>query len=339
MKKAFLLASLFIFFAANRVGYGLEVHPSFGPFPSRTQNPLYLLFLDGEPESTETLERGHFRFGIETVISNLIERSFPKQGVGLDLDMEIYRTALRFSYGFYTDFEAGLEIPFLSFSGGFLDGFLQDYHHAFGFPNGGRDRVPNGRFSYRVFQDGSTIYSPQKSSLGLSDFNFYLKHRFLKEEGKKPGFSLRVAFKIPTGDRHQGLGSGSTDVSLNFALEKSYRRFHSYTNVGYLGLGDFEPLNAFLNAAAVTFAQTFEFNMTSIASVIAQVQGSSPFFHGTHSPNLDRIPLDLNIGFRGTGPRKGSWRHFEWAVALGEDLIPSGPSVDFSLLFDLGAKF
>jgi hypothetical protein len=36
MKKGFPLASLFIFFTVVRVGYGLEEHPAFGPFPTRT---------------------------------------------------------------------------------------------------------------------------------------------------------------------------------------------------------------------------------------------------------------------------------------------------------------
>src|SRR4030095_11450965 len=196
-----------------------------------------------------------------------------------------------------------------------------------------------GRFSYRLTEEGRTLYSPRQSSFGLSDLAVYLKCRFLKEGRKSPAFSLRTAFKFPTGDRGKGLGSGETDFGLQLALEKSYKRFHSYTHAGFLGLGGFEPLEKYLNGQIFTFGQAFEFNITSIASVIAQVQGTTPFFGGTGNPRLEKIPLDLNIGFKGTGPRHGAWRHFEWAFAFGEDLIPDGPSVDFNLHFQLGAKF
>src|SRR4030095_1002404 len=166
-----------------------------------TQNPLTLLFLSPVPESASVLERGHSRFSVAFTLSNLIERSFPRGAkVGVDLDMEVYRTGLHFAYGLLPNLEAGLELPFLSFSGGFLDSFIQNYHNAFGFPNGGRSFVPNGRFSYLLTEEGRTLYSPKQSSFGLSDVSVYLKYGFLKEGRRRPALSLRSAFKFPTGD-------------------------------------------------------------------------------------------------------------------------------------------
>jgi len=340
MRKPILLASFFVILCLSRPGLALDLYPDFGPLETRTQNPLTLLFLSPVPENASVLDRGHSRFSVAFTLSNLIERSEPGGAkVGVDLDMEIYRTSLRFAYGVLPDLEAGLEVPFLSFSGGFLDAFLQGYHNTFGFPNEGRDFVPNGRFSYLLTENGRTLYSPSQSAFGLSDLSVYLKYRFLKEGKRRPAFSVRTALKFPTGDRGKGLGSGETDFALQLALEKSYKRFHSYSHAGFLGLGGFEPLERYLNAQIFTFGQAFEINMTSIASVVAQIQGATPFFGGTGNPALEKIPLDLNIGFKGTGPRGGPWEHFEWAFAFGEDLVPEGPSVDFSLHFQLGAKF
>jgi uncharacterized protein DUF3187 len=339
MKKIFSIASLFLILLIPCLGESLEYYPHFGPLTTRTQNPLYLLFLNHTPEAPQTLEKGHLQFSVETTVTNLLEQGLSSNGFLLDLDMELYRTAFNFSYSFHSNFETGIQIPFLSFSGGFLDEFILGYHNTFGFPNGGRDQVPNGRFRYLVSDKGKVLYSPNQSTFGLSDLNLYLKYRILEEKGKKPALSLRATFKIPTGDRGEGLGSGSPDGDINFALEKSFKRFHSYTNVGLLALGSFDPLGQFLNPVAVTFSQAFEINMTHIASVVAQIQGNSPLFHGTGISELDQIPLDLNIGFKGTGPRGGSWEHFLWEFAFAEDLIPSGPSVDFSVHFNLGAKF
>src|SRR4029453_12762769 len=292
MRKPILLASLFLTLCLSRPSYALDLHPNFGPLETRTQNPLTLLFLSPVPENASVLERGQSRFSVAFTLSNLIERSQPKGAkVGVDLDMEAYRTGLHFAYGVLANLEAGLEIPFLSFSGGFLDSFLQSYHNAFGFPNEGRNFVPNGRFSYRLTEEGRTLYSPRQSSFGLSDLSVYLKYRFLKEGRKSPAFSLRTAFKFPPELRGKGLGSGETDFGLQLALEKSYKRFHSYTHAGFLGLGGFEPLEKYLNGQIFPFGQAFEFNITSIASVIAQVQGTTPFFGGTGNPRLEKIPL------------------------------------------------
>src|SRR4030095_2572655 len=269
MRKPILLASLFLTLCLSRPSYALDHHPNFGPLETRTQNPLTLLFLSPVPQNASVLERGESRFSVAFPLSILIERSQPKGAkVGVDLDMEIYRTSLHFAYGVLPNLEAGLEIPFLSFSGGFLDSFLQSYHDAFGFPNGGRNLVPNGRFSYLLTEEGRVLYSPQKSAFGLSDLSFYLKYRFWKEGKRRPAFSVRTAFKFPTGDRGRGLGSGEADFALQLALEKSYKRFHSYTHAGFLGLGGFEPLEKYLNGQIFTFGQAFEFNITSIASAI-----------------------------------------------------------------------
>ncbi len=339
MKKLLFLASAIIFYFFSASVFALEYYPHFGPIASRTQNPLYLLFLNSTPEAPQTLEKGKFQFSVEETVSNLLEQKTSSSGFLVNLDMELYRTAFNFSYGFYKNFEVGIQIPFLTFNGGFLDGFLQGYHRTFGFPSGGRDRVSNGKFTYLIANQGNTLYSVNPSTFGLSDLEIYLKHQILSETKKKPALSFRLTWKIPTGVQSRGLGSGSQDVDMNLSLEKSYKRLHSYTNVGYLVMGPFEPLSAFQQQVAVTFTQALEFNITHIASIIAQIQGNSPIFAGTGNPRLDLIPLDLVIGFKGTGPRKSGWEKFRWEFAFTEDPIHDGPSVDFSVRFNLGAKF
>jgi hypothetical protein len=339
MKKLSVLASLILMIAFSRTAHSLATHPSFGPLGARTQNPLYLLFLNNTPEAPQTLEKGHFQFSIEEVVSNLLNEAQTPGGFNLDLDMEIYRTALNFAYGVYPGLELGIQIPFLSFGGGFLDGFIRDYHNFFGFPSGGRNSVPDNSFTYRVRNGGKTLYSVGPETFGLSDIDIYVKHQLLKEHGKIPALSLRGLVKFPTGDRGSGLGSGSPDFGLNFSLEKSYKRFHAYTNFGFLILGPFDPLEAYQVPISFTFTQAFEVNMTQIASVVAQVQGNTSLFQDTGTQELDGIPLDLVIGFKGTGPRKSQWEHFLWEFAFSEDLLARGPSVDFSVRFNLGAKF
>jgi hypothetical protein len=201
MKKFLRIASLILTIFPFSSASALEYDPSFGPLSSRTQNPIYLLFLNSVPESTETLKKGHFQFSIGETVTNLFNQARTPSGFSLDLDMEIHRTDLNFAYGFYPNFEVGLQLPLMNFNGGFLDEFIQNYHKLFGLPNGGRSSVSNNQFTFRVSNRGQILYSVNPQSLGLGDLSLYLKHRIITEAGKKPGISFRLTMKIPTGDR------------------------------------------------------------------------------------------------------------------------------------------
>ncbi|MBF0492504.1 MAG: DUF3187 family protein [Deltaproteobacteria bacterium] len=336
MKKILLLASLFLFLFSQPLRS--EEQKGFGPLTVQTQNPLLELFLQAPSETPHTLGSGHFRFEIQETLSNIFERENAANGSTNDLDMELYKTAFSFSYGLGKRYELGIKLPFLSFSGGFLDAFIQNYHNTFGFPNAGREEVPNGRFNYSVKIPSGT-YAPKKTDFGLSNIELYFKTRILDEEKWAPALSLRATLKVPTGKKSEGLGSGNPDFHFNLALEKSYKIFHSYTNLGFLFLGGMEELNSNLHRSIFSFSQSFEVQFCSVASVLAQIQGSSPYFKDTGLASLDEIPLDLVIGFKGKGNDKGPWEHFRWELAFAEDLVPSGPSVDFSLHFNLGAEF
>ncbi len=336
MKKILLFASFFLLFLSNFLM--AKETTGFGPLTVQTQNPLLGLFLQAPAESPHTLGSGHFRFEIQETFTNLFEREGSSNGNTLDLDMEIYKTALLFSYGLGERFEVGTKLPFLSFSGGIVDSFIQDYHNTFGFPNAGRDQVRNGRFSYNTRLSGRT-YNPQKTSFGLSNLELYFKTKILDEGKWAPALSFRSTLKIPTGKKSQGLGSGTVDTQFNLALEKSYKIFHSYTNIGALFLGGMGELDSHLHNRIFTFSQSFEVQFCSIASVIAQIQGASPYFHDTDIASLDKIPLDLVIGFKGKASNEGFWEPFRWEVAFSEDLVPSGAAVDFSVHVGLGAEF
>ena len=336
MKKSLLLASIFLLFSFSSFA---RAKPGFGPLSTQSQNPLFQLFIQSPNERAGILGDKHFLFEIQETVSNIFEKEASSKGSSLDLDMELYQTNFIFSYGLGKYFETGMKLPFLSFNGGFLDSFLQGYHHTFGFPNGGREEVANGRLSYVIQDTAGHRYAPKLKAFGLGNLEFYFKTKIAEETRFFPALSLRHTFKIPTGRKSNGLGSGTPDLHFNLSLEKSYKILHSYTNIGVSFLGGMSELDAILHSKLFTFSQSFEVQFCSLASVLAQVQGTSPYFHDTGIVSLDKIPLDLVIGFKGKGNDQGKWEHFRWEVALAEDLLPSGPSVDFSAHFKFGLEF
>lgn len=321
-----------------------EYHP-YGPLSNRSQNPLYLMFLFEPLERPQTLKKKEFSTSIETSFSNLFENHLQATGISVDMDMELIRTAVNVNYGVTDSYEIGLQIPFMSFSGGFMDSFIQDFHHAFGFPNAGRERVPNGRFSYQISDNGNTIYNVNQKNFGVSDIIIRQKLKLLDEQKIMPAIGLKAAFKVPTGSVSQGTGSGSPDFSFSILAEKSYRRFHSYSQLGFSALGSHSFLNDILTQGALIFGQAFEFNLTEHCSLVAQLWGNSPIFQGTGIHELENAVVDLTLGVTGAFPLKKNANSnkriptLRYQTGFTEDLTSKGPSVDFTLYFNLGLTY
>ncbi len=301
-----------------------------GPFPIRTQHPIYLQTVTILPARAEVLAPGEMEWRIDSAYSNLYERE--TGGNDINLDMELWRVAWVAQYGFAPDWEVGLEIPTLHFEGGFLDGFIQDFHDAFGFPNGGRESVANGTFNYRVTRNGLT-YTVGSQALDIGDLTLTLKNQLLAEEEGLPGLAWIFAFKFPSGDADAGLGSGNPGFGLGAALEKSYRRLHGYLNLNFLIDGGNDSIENLTYKEFFDFSLAGEFSFSKKVSALVQFVGGTPRLKGTNLETWDGVPLDFIVGAR------GSVGKFFWQAAFSEDIRAVGPSVDFTTWISVGYRF
>ncbi len=314
-----------------------DEHPSHGPISLRSQNPLYLLFLQPRPERAYVLELGQLRLAARGPYSNVFEReSSAATGVAVDLDMEVFRPSFLLEWGFARGWEFGLELPFIHTWRGFLDGFIQDFHKFFGFPNGGRELVPNNRFSYRVSQSGATLYQNTAQTFQPGDVVLHVKRQFLQESHAWLALAGTFYLKLPTGRRSRGTGSGAPDIGFNIAVEKNYKRLHGYVNMGgaLLGASDIGGLDPFLNPFLWTWMVGLEVTAWSHhLGVIGQIQGDGSLFDKTGVGGLDGGNFILTIGLAG---QEGPWG---WKAAFAEDVSSSGPAVDFTTYLEVSYTF
>ena len=181
------------------------------PFDSTNQSPLVQIYgLPGTGNSV-LLPQGRTEMGLNVALSsNYAVNENSREHIILDGETTRFTVAAR--YGLFPRMELGVKIPYISHNGGFFDGFIESYHSAFGFPNGGRDQAPQNRLLYRYRRDGVEKIRIDSSGSGIGDV--MLTTAFPLYEEKNQGMTINAALKLPTGDSDQLRGSGSTDLSL-----------------------------------------------------------------------------------------------------------------------------
>jgi hypothetical protein len=320
--------------------FDLSEFHTYGALATRSQNPLYLLFFtETMQKGAVSLKRNQWSVSFDTTFSNVIEIYPQTQGAGVDLDLEVWRTSLKASYGLTDNVNIGIEIPFLTISGGSLDEFVQNFHHFFGFPNGQRDSTPNFRLGYEVTYNGQSIYKPTPALFGLGDIILWHKWQFLHESTYWPTLSVKTSLKVPTGRVDQATGSGHPDLGASFFIEKSWWRFHSYTLLGVTVNGGMRELDPILGRASFMFGEAIEFNIFENLSLVTQVTGNTSIFKNTTERALTYPVIDLNVGFIGEVPLDGYLKKIWYEFAFSEDLLCFPPSTDFSIMFKVGFVF
>jgi hypothetical protein len=192
------------------------------PFNANNQSPIVqiyglprvenaLLLLSGQKTFQATLDHS----------SNNVDESNSRERILLD--GETTRITFSCRYGLSEKWELGIEIPYILHGGGFLDGFLIDYHDLFGFPQGGRDQAPRNRLLYRYSRDGVEKLKVDGSGSGPGDVSLSAGLQLYNDGRPHPlALALRGKIKLPTGDSDTLHGSSSIDGSLSIAASNSF---------------------------------------------------------------------------------------------------------------------
>lgn len=314
-------------------------YEGFGPLSTRNQNPVYQQFLQLSPRRAESIPEGTLEFRIDSAYSNLFEQGVNGNNA-IDLDMEPWRLTPTFAFGIKPGLEAGIAIPFVHMGGGFLDSFIQKFHRAFGFPNAGRERVPNGLYRYIVRSNGRQVMNYPSMTFGLGDISIYVKHQLTGEDSNWPAIAWFADLKFPTGQQSRGVGSGTPDFGFGLALDASWKRLHGYVNAGYYVLGGNSDLIDLMHGQMFQFMVAGELTLLPTWSMIVQLEGGTPLLTGMGIDEWDGIPMDLIIGFRGEERDVfGEYGDLIWQAGFAEDVTSVGPSIDFTVYLSLGVRF
>jgi hypothetical protein len=216
------------------------------PFQTANRSPVAQIFGLPGPGTALLLPAGGnaAEFAVETA------QNFAKNTSGDEVsffDGETYRFNLALRRGVTPRLEVGLEIPYLSHRGGFLDGFMRDYHDVFGLTQSGRNNHPRNRLLYSYVRGDVQEILVDEHTEGLGDIRLRAAWQLWRNETGQPrGAALHASLKLPTGNSDDLLGSGSTDLAVWVSGTRGWEKKGSaralFGAVGVMGLTDGDVL-------------------------------------------------------------------------------------------------
>ncbi len=297
MSRLFLLAAILFCIADSSNAADMEITP----FRTVNQRPLTQIFGLPAEAAAVVVPSGKLEMRLTQDVASeyLVTATATEQ---LLLDGESYRWTLAARYGIGERFEVGIDIPYVLYGGGFLDGFIEGWHSTFGMPQSGRDTAPRNRLIYFYRKDGIQKLQMDHAGSGIGEIILSGGMR-LYETNDTTGhdaIALRTSIKLPTGSSRHLQGSGSTDFALSLCGS-----MNSFTEWGTLGMF------GSLGGLAMTRGEVLADQQNNLAgfgtlgigwgpaewiSFKFQLDGHTPLFRGSSLTELSDASLMLTSG-------------------------------------------
>lgn len=222
------------------------------PFPTRDQNPLLgglglpgpmpaHIERSGPPTSPQSLVTSHWRFGASFNWGNTaLVQSKAREALLVDAETQEWRLTFQRPLG--ERFALRLEAPYRRTSAGSLDSFIDDWHDAFGLPEGARRRLPQDQLAVIYERDDVRVFELESPASGVGDIAASIGYLLTARESSS--LATWVSVELPTGDSQRLTGNDALDASLVLAGEHRFaERWTTYGQAGvsWIGEGDVLP--------------------------------------------------------------------------------------------------
>lgn len=301
-----------------------DVDAPLDAFPLRNHNPFLQVY--GVPAfvTHELAAPGGFDVDVALDIANDADDA-DREGEVLIIDAEIRTLNVSLRRRIGERFEVGLDVPYVSYSGGFLDSVIYDFHELLGVSNSAREG-PNDQFRLYMEKDGVTLYDAADSSSGIGDVRLSAAMRLGRA-------TVRASVKAPTGDADKLTGSGAADFAMGiYGGGKTIllqRNLHYSGFAGVLALGDGDVLPTLQKSVVPYGGLALRWQATERFALATQLYVQAPYLEAS----LDEVggsTLQLAFG----GDYRFASQNLLLRFAIAED-IAAAATPDFALHLSL----
>jgi hypothetical protein len=277
-----------------------ELYVGQGLVPVRNFQPLQGLSLQMPVDSAMPLKSGELSLRAHVAETSTILRETTGPGTAI-LKFGQLRSAFDIRYGTaMEDVEVGLEFASLYRHSSGIDGLVLAGESLIGQSAPLRQQLKKQGYAYSV-GGGNTVLNPPNDAFGLTDIVPHVKTLLVAEGKYIPATSLRVALKVPVGDRTRAFGTGVADLGVGLSLQKTV-----WNRVGlYVNLNEILPTGHYSGLALrgyFTAVTGVEFMATPKFSITGQFDYYQSPFGNTGLKLLDRGVTEgvLAFGYRFT---------------------------------------
>jgi hypothetical protein len=216
------------------------------------------------------------------------EQDIVEATLNLDLSANVLATSL--TYGVTDRFDVAVAVPIVSVD---MDARLDTRLIRLGSEN----NPTAGGVVIHQFPNGGLVNdnppAASASATGIGDIVLRGKYAFLKTHGGEAGAAVTLDLRLPTGDKEDLLGTGTTQARFGFVASTGWGSFFPHMNIGYTVSG-----KGFVNDLAPTLQQpdeanyTFGFDtaITSALTVTADVVGRTLLDPSSFEDQTEQFP-------------------------------------------------
>ncbi len=211
-------------------------------------------------------------------------------------DGEIGVFILGVHYGIDDRVQLFAQMQYDTFSGGFLDHTIIQFHDAFGFPQAGRDLVARNRYHILMRLGDTVVEETSPPPDGFGDPVIGVRHS-LPSPGAGWILAMEWAIKPPVADADTDRSSGSFDFGMQVMGEKHWARNALYLSASYVWPGEFVRAGFFpADIPSLTVAWTHQ--ISPRFTIVAQGLVSGSIFADETDSGLSSVEYQFSGGVR-----------------------------------------
>lgn len=267
------------------------------PFSTRNLNPFVRVFSWITSGQSRNISPKEIELGVKYEVGSNCSWDTSSSSEQIYLDGESSWTTFRIDYGLSTKVVAGIEIPFISHSTGYLDHFLDSWHHITGFPQGRRASAPDQRFRYAYHNSGQGDAGLQTSESGFGNILVFSSVQLLNNHSRS--LLLYLSGTLPGRVNRMFLRKSRSDFSFLFSgtqklnLGKMFAGV--FTEAGVVFPGRWSQMESLQRPVVLIGRAGAGFELFHNFIVKGQVDINSPFYR-SHLDQIGKWAGQLTVG-------------------------------------------
>lgn len=252
-------------------------------------------------------------------------RDLPGDAYLVDLELALLDVTLH--YKFTERWGVYAVLSGVRYSGGFIDGAIENFHDAFNFEDVGRPAVNRNDINIIFDTKTTQLVKQQAPTRGsLLDPTFGVRY----SPGTTPwNLVLEAAVKIPIRSARDFVSTGRFDIGVQGTVQRFSGRHAGYASLAAVYVDGGGTLPSYSSQLLPTAVLGYEYTLTQRTNLVAQVYASPSVFKGadTDSDQLTKNKYQISLGAR---YRTGA---AVWSFAVTENVASANgtPDIGFQI--------